>query len=227
MNLKCQDCKKVLEWKGKGRKPKRCKPCSTAAKRKSNEKTIRRSRLHEKGQSASRWGELWLTDGKAIRREARYVWGATGDHDDVVSNRGGVFRFCGRDGLPDQGMSTRDKSLQGLLRTMEWELKESKEAKAWLKANPTWWRFETFAHESLSRDVTESVTLHASTYVDEPDETSPKHRCSWCGERRMLVLAGEFCSPACFEDYVRTYGPAGLDLGTVVLEDDIGIEEAA
>lgn len=214
--LTCRECGTGLEWKGKGRKPKYCPPCKKKADRAKRAKRAYRDFQHSRGKSGCRWGELWLIDGKAIRRDARYVWGATGDTDDTTFNRSGVFHYIGAYGLPN-GMSVPTTNDYADLRQ---QIKEnhrlatkSEEAKAWLDAHPDWWRFETFAHQTFAKDVSESVAVHGGTVEDHPDETSPRDRCSFCGLRRPLVLAGEFCGDACMTDYVITYGPDGLDLG--------------
>ncbi|WP_433332485.1 hypothetical protein [Spirillospora sp. CA-294931] len=216
ISLECTDCKSPLEWKGKGRKPKRCAPCKKKASRAAHSKVVHRIRRHGQDKPVSRWGDIWLTDGKAIRREARYVWGATGEADETVTNRSGVFHYAGPDGLPDMGLTVSDADGCGDVRHRILEnarlAKESDEAVAWLGANHNWWKFEEFAHESFARDVTDSAMVHGGDYEDAPDETSHKHRCSFCCERKPLVLAAEFCSADCLTDYVRAFGPDGLDL---------------
>jgi hypothetical protein len=224
--IPCQDCGIKVPWSGTGRKPKRCKSCGRKAKTAATVKTNRRTTLHMKGKAASRFGELWLVDGKPIRREARYVWGSTGDNDDTVTNRSGVFHAVGKDGLPGEGFTTSHKDLQGRLIYLH---KQSRaEAKEWLLRHEDWWRIESFAHDVLSRDVTESVVMHGSSHSDEIDEHTPGERCSWCVERRPLVLAGEFCCESCMADYVRAFGAHGLELdgGWDVGDDARGLAES-
>lgn len=225
--LKCQDCGKKLTWGGKGRKPKYCPPCKKKVNRTRRTKRADRDFKHKNGKSASRFGELWLLKDAfgnpyAVRREARYVWGATGDNDSWVVNRSGVFHYAGKDGLPDPGLSVSDAEEYADLRRKILDndrlAKESDEAKAWLKENPDWWRFETFAHESFGKDITDTASVTGGFYRMNFDEVSPTDRCTWCGDRRPLVLANEFCGDACMTDYVTTYGPDGLDLGGPFLE---------
>ncbi|TDB90895.1 hypothetical protein E1264_03450 [Actinomadura sp. KC216] len=157
-------CRTELPWSGKGRKPKYCQVHKATNARKKNTQRKRRVDRHKKGRAASRFGELWLTDGKPIRREASQVWGATGESDDDVFNRSGVFHKTGPDGLPGLGHSipTTDEygdvrwALSELQRLSEGhvEMDESGlipegtdprllEAREWLKANPGWWKFES------------------------------------------------------------------------------------
>ncbi|WP_170026635.1 hypothetical protein [Actinomadura oligospora] len=151
-----------------------------------------------------------------VRREARYVWGATGDRDEVVTNRGGVFHSVGADGLPDMGFTVSgkdgDADLRWRIEEHARQARESPAAVAWLRANPDWWKFEVWAHDSFSKNVIDSVVVHGGRHVDAPDETSPGERCSWCSSTRPLVLAGEFCSDSCMTDYVTAWGADGLDL---------------
>ena len=208
MTLSCTDCDSPLSWSGRGRKPRRCKECARKANSRQTAQRVVRDRAHRRGQSASRWGELWLVNGRPIRRESRYVWGATGERDESVTSAGGVFHPAGKDGLPDTGFTTSDKSLQTYLIAMDKEARRSK----WLKDHPDWWRFEPFAHEAFTRDVTDSAVVHAWSLVDRPDERTPGERCTWCGDCKPLVLAGEFCGDACMTDYVTTFGPDGINL---------------
>ncbi|MEU9871087.1 hypothetical protein AB0C87_24870 [Actinomadura sp. NPDC048021] len=221
IELKCQDCGKALEWKGRGKKPKRCKPCGAEANRKKATKSKVRDRLHKKGESASRWNELWLLkdvfgNPYAVRRDARQVWGATGSNDEQVNGRSGIFHKIGPDGLPNEGMSIPTTTAYADVR---WRIsenhrlaRESDEAKSWLDANPDWWHFEEHAHDLFTRDVVDSVVVNGESVEDDPDETSHRDKCTWCGERRPLVLAHEFCGDACMTDYVTTFGPDGLEL---------------
>lgn len=142
-----------------------------------------------------------------IRREARYVWGATGDRDDTVTTMSGVFHRVGRHGLPGDGFSTTLPDLQAQLKHRT-ELARGADdgAKKWLQDNVGWWRFEEWAHDALSRDITDSVVVMAQTVEDEPDESRQDDACSACHERKPLVLADEFCSEECMKDYVKTFG---------------------
>lgn len=210
--MSCEDCNAPLYWSGRGRRPKRCKECAKAANRAKTRQRMARDRAHRKGQAASRWGDLWLVDGKAIRREARYVWGATGERDEYVISGGGVFRPAGRDGLPDMGVSTSHADLQSRLdRTADRARRDR-----WIKDNPDWWRIEKYAHQYFGKDVTDSVVVHGGSLVDRPDEHTPGERCTWCGDKKPLILAGEFCGHACMVDYVTTFGAQGLTLGEAV-----------
>jgi hypothetical protein len=129
-----------------------------------------------------------------------------------VVSRSGVFHKIGAEGLPDEGVSTSDRELQGILAWRYLDSRELEAAKAWLKDHPDWWRIEEFAHDNMYADVTDSVCVHAGELVDQPDETSPVDRCTWCGVRRPLELAEEFCRESCFIDYVKTFGACGLEL---------------
>lgn len=206
--IRCADCEKELRWTGRGRKPRRCKPCARQANRNGASKTKIRERKHEQGVSASRWGDLWLVDGKPVRRDKNQVWGSMDGSDETVESMSGVFHKAGADGLPGQGFSTNYEDLRAVLiaRTN----KARKEP--WLKDHPDWWRFEEWAHGALSRDITDSVIVHAGELMDEPDEHTPAERCSWCCERRPLILAGEFCSDECMTDWLTTFGAHGLEL---------------
>ncbi|QFG25430.1 hypothetical protein [Actinomadura sp. WMMB 499] len=264
IEMKCEHCGAELEWKGRGRKPKRCKPCGRESNRKKTAKTITRGRLHKKGEATTRFGELWLLkdvfgNPYAVRREARYVWGATGPNDEQVNGRSGVFHKIGSEGLPNEGHSVPTTNEYADLRWIISEnhrlAQESAEADEWLNGIPCnckaarlyenvflakhekgctykpghtyWWKFEAHAHGLFTRDVTESAVVHAESLEDDPDETSVKDRCTWCGDRRPLVLAHEFCGDACMTDYVTTFGPDGLDLeGGFDAHDTGGVAEA-
>lgn len=163
--------------------------------------------MHAKGESDSRWGDLWLVDGRPIRRESRYVWGATGDRDATVVTMSGVFHKIGKEGLPEAGFSTSLAELQAqLAHRTELARGADKAAKEWLQDNVGWWRFEEWAHEALYMDITESVVVMAQTWDDTPDESRRDDACTACHERRPLVLADEFCSEECMEEYVKTFG---------------------
>ncbi|MEU5878158.1 hypothetical protein [Spirillospora sp. NPDC047279] len=231
--LKCQGsgCKERMEWRGSGRKPRYCPGCKKGAKRKQDRQKDLRVDRHSKGRAVSRFGDLWLTNGQAIRREARYVWGATGDDDETVNGRSGVFHKCGPDGLPDMGLTISDADGYGDVR---WRIlenarlaRESDEAMAWLKANHNWWKFETFAHDVFARDITDSVLVHGGQYVDDPDEASHTDRCSFCCERKSLILSAEFCSEECMEDFVLAFGPDGKGGSRNVGDDTRGMAEGS
>lgn len=225
--IHCEDCKAPLEWTGRGRKPKRCKPCGAEANRKKATVTKIRDRKHREGRAASKWGDLWLVDGKPVRRDRRQVWGGSADQSGTLMVKGGIFLQIGAIGLPNEGISPNDPGLQGEILSRVAEIKNDPDAKAWLEANPDWWRIEEWAHGTLSHFVTDSVVVHGETTHDNPDETSNKHRCSFCCERKPLVLVDEFCSESCFTDYVRTFGPDGIDFEKLVLPGETELLEAA
>lgn len=146
-------------------------------------------------------------DGKVVRRESRFVWGATGERDDTVTTMSGVFHKLGKHGLPGTGFSTTLPDLQAQLRhRTELARGADEQAKAWLQDNVGWWHFEEWAHDALSRDITDSVVVMASGWEDVPDETTPNDRCSFCTEHRTLVLMDEFCSEECMSDYIKAFG---------------------
>jgi hypothetical protein len=211
VSLACQDCKTALSWKGRGRKPKRCAPCGKKANRAKVSHAYQRDSLHKQGKSVSRWGSLWLVNGKAVRREARYVWRTSHDEDTVTSTSG-VFHAIGKDGLPDEGFTTSNKDIQARLAGRWSAPKVDAEAANWLATHPDWWRIEPWAHGTLSHSVTDSIVIHAPHTEDVRDEHAPGERCTWCGEHRSLDLAGEFCSAGCMTDYVATFGAWGLEL---------------
>jgi len=213
-----------MTWSGKGRKPVRCRVHKRAAQRIQISRKEKQKDRHKKNRTVSRWDELWLLtnpDGspKAVRRERRFVWGASNNEDGSVINGSGVFHPVGQRGLPNEGMSTNDKSLQGLIYSKFKALKEDQAATEWLKENPTWWRFEEFAHDRFSANVRDLVSLHGRSLVRPADEQTTADRCSFCCEHKEITLAGEFCSEGCFTDYVKTFGAQDINLGVSNGED--------
>jgi hypothetical protein len=241
-------CKVELSWSGRGRKPKYCTTHKAANKRKRDRQKDLRTDRHERGRSASRWDELWLTKeyvydeeagttvlrSKPVRRDPDQVWNATGENDDDVFNRSGVFHKTGPDGLPGLGHSVPKTDDYGGIR---WKLSELsrlaegqaegddadprlREARQWLKDHPLWWRFESDddgrpkgspadEHSHFSKDIRETAMVHGGSYSDSPDETTGGDRCSFCTEKMALLWAQEFCSEECMRDYVTTFGVDG------------------
>lgn len=231
-------CRTELQWSGRGRRPKYCAIHKRARETARRNRSQRRDRAHKKGQSASRWGDLWLTPYfewdpaqgttvrklKPVRRDRAQVWNATGESDDEVYNRSGVFHPTGKHGLPGSGHtipSTDDYAdLRWALAGLQRRAEEDPEAKEWLRDHPDWWRVTSDdparpagapadEHLHFAKDIRETCLVHGGSYWAEPDESTPMDRCSWCWSWEPLILAGEFCSEGCMADFVRTFGPDG------------------
>ncbi|MFC9974280.1 hypothetical protein ACFVH6_25590 [Spirillospora sp. NPDC127200] len=204
---KCKDCTRKVKWSGRGRKPLRCTIHANQARKAARQASNHRRRTHAKGQAVSRWGDLWLVNGKPIRRVKNQVWEMTGSQESVTS-MSGIFHPIGKDGLPGEGFSTSHTDLQGVLK-QQWERGQADE---WLRTHPDWWCIEEHAHHKFTRLVTDSVVVHADVHYDRPDERSRQDRCTWCRVPAYLGWAGEFCSRECMAEHIDVWGADGIDV---------------
>jgi hypothetical protein len=199
-----------VKWSGRGRKPLRCTIHSDQAKKAARYASNHRRRTHGKGKAVSRWGDLWLVDGKPVRRVKAQVWGLTGSDESVVTTTG-VFHPIGHGGLPGEGLSTGYKDIRARAIEMSKSATSGPEATEWLADHPDWWRIEEHAHSKFLRLVTDSVVVHADVHHDKPDERSRQDRCTWCHAPACLGWADEFCSRECMAGYDEVWGADGIE----------------
>lgn len=169
----CKTCLVPLDYSGRGRRPIYCKDHASAAKSKATVLARQRKRAHANGEAVSKWGDLWLIDGKPVKRKVsqsvyvqpaddglRYTMILLDDPREntviVTASDASCLSRIKENGLP-VGTSTTIKDLSAQLYASSQEADNH----PWHKGEgKDWWQIEEWAHTPISFDVRDMVQMH-------------------------------------------------------------------
>lgn len=175
MIIQCKTCGEEVTYGGRGRRPVYCKPHAKAANVARTRAGQKRKAAHARGETLGKWGDLWLVDGKPVKRRVSDQSRDRKDsfkysmYDDprrdsgegaeilVVSNETGVFAPLHTQGA-EVGTSTTNKELSATTSQRERDAAQD----PWQKENRLWWKFEEFANTAISIDVRDAIGVHGS-----------------------------------------------------------------